>query len=109
MAVECVGLDVPVKFGDSRSNRSRDIRAAHFATADDVRTNGLISIVVMTLLILRSVDLEQNRTVDQSSVHFVGDDDFTCASVIKRMSRWQRDVNSRIFDISATSAFNSIL
>ena len=30
MAVEEVGVDVPVRFGDSRSNRSQDIRAAHF-------------------------------------------------------------------------------
>ena len=30
VAVDLTGMDVPVKFGDSRSNRSRDIRAAHF-------------------------------------------------------------------------------
>ena len=29
MAAEQFGVDVPVKFGDSRSNRSRDARAAH--------------------------------------------------------------------------------
>ena len=29
-AVDIVGVDVPVKFGDSRSNRSRDIRQPHF-------------------------------------------------------------------------------
>ena len=28
--VERTGSDDPVKFGDSRSNRSRDLRAAHF-------------------------------------------------------------------------------
>ena len=27
---DLVGTDVPVKFGDSRSNRSRDIRTAYF-------------------------------------------------------------------------------
>ena len=30
VVVEQVGVDVRVKFGDFRSNRSRDIRAAHF-------------------------------------------------------------------------------
>ena len=36
-AVDEVGLDFGVKFGDSMSNRSRDILAAHFVT-DDERT-----------------------------------------------------------------------
>ena len=30
VAVDNVGVDVPVKFGDSRSNRFRDIRGADF-------------------------------------------------------------------------------
>ena len=30
-----IGVDVHVKFGDSRSNRSCDIRATHFAIAAD--------------------------------------------------------------------------
>ena len=33
--IEYVGVDVPVTFGDSTSNRSRDIRAAHFVMDDD--------------------------------------------------------------------------
>ena len=37
MAVEYVGTDVRVKFGDSRSNRSQDIRAAHFVMDDERR------------------------------------------------------------------------
>ena len=37
LAIEYVGLDVPVKFGDSRSNHSRYIRAAHFVI-DERRT-----------------------------------------------------------------------
>ena len=35
VAVEQVGVDVHVKFGNSRPNRSRDIRAAHFVIDDD--------------------------------------------------------------------------
>ena len=35
LAVEQVGTAVAVKFGDSRLNRSRDIRAAHFVVDDD--------------------------------------------------------------------------
>ena len=34
MAVEWVGMDVHMKFGDSRSKRSSDIRAAHFVIDD---------------------------------------------------------------------------
>ena len=30
--IEGVGLDIRVNFGDSRSNRSRDIRRAHFVS-----------------------------------------------------------------------------
>ena len=30
-----VGMDVCANFGDSRSNRSRDIRQSHFVTNDD--------------------------------------------------------------------------
>ena len=30
-------MDVPVEFGDSRSTRSRDIRAAHIVMDDDKR------------------------------------------------------------------------
>ena len=30
VAVESVAIDVPVKFGDSRSNHSQDIRDTHF-------------------------------------------------------------------------------
>ena len=37
VAVELVGLDVRVQFGDSRSNRSRDIRPAHFVMDDERR------------------------------------------------------------------------
>ena len=37
MAVERVGMDVPVKFGDSRSNGSRAIRGAGFVS--NQRTN----------------------------------------------------------------------
>ena len=33
--VEQVGMNTRVKFGDSRSNRSRDIRLPHFVTNDD--------------------------------------------------------------------------
>ena len=36
MAVQYVSVDVCVKYGDSRSNRSRDIRLPHFVT--DKRT-----------------------------------------------------------------------
>ena len=35
MAIEYVGVDFHVKLDDSRSNRSGDIRAAHFVTDDD--------------------------------------------------------------------------
>ena len=38
MAVGNVGMDVPIKFGDSRSNRFRDIRGADFVISD-FRTN----------------------------------------------------------------------
>ena len=37
LAVEYLDTDVGVKFGDSRSNRSRDIRVAHFVMDDDER------------------------------------------------------------------------
>ena len=30
-------MDILMKFGDSRSNRSRDIRMPHFVTVDDER------------------------------------------------------------------------
>ena len=33
--VDLTGVKVPVKFGDSRSNRSRDIRLPHFVTNDN--------------------------------------------------------------------------
>ena len=33
-----VGMDVPVKFGDSRSNRSRDIRLSHFVLTTTTAT-----------------------------------------------------------------------
>ena len=36
-AVDNVGVDVHIKFGDSRSNRFRDIRGADFVTYE--RTN----------------------------------------------------------------------
>ena len=32
MAVDNVGMDVPIKFGDSRSNGFRDIRGVDFAS-----------------------------------------------------------------------------
>ena len=32
VAVDNVGVDVPIKFGDSRSNRLRDIRGADFVS-----------------------------------------------------------------------------
>ena len=38
VAIEHDGVDVLVKFGDSRPSRSRDIRAAHFVMDDDERT-----------------------------------------------------------------------
>ena len=34
-ALVYVGVDVPTKFGDSRSSRSRDIRLPHFVTDDE--------------------------------------------------------------------------
>ena len=37
MAVDNVGMDVPIKFGDSRSNDFRDIRGADFVSNE--RTN----------------------------------------------------------------------
>ena len=37
VAVDNVGMDVPIKFGDSGSNRFRDIRGADFVTYE--RTN----------------------------------------------------------------------
>ena len=37
VAVEYVIMDVRLKLGDSRSNRSRDIRAAHFVMDDERR------------------------------------------------------------------------
>ena len=36
--VVCVNVDVLVKFGDSRSNCSPDIRVAHFVMDNDERT-----------------------------------------------------------------------
>ena len=41
MAVDNVGVDVPIKCGDSRSNRFRDIRGADFVT--NKRTNTSLS------------------------------------------------------------------
>ena len=38
VTIEYVDVDVRAKFGDSRSNRSRDIRVAHFLMDDDERT-----------------------------------------------------------------------
>ena len=38
VVVERVGTDVHVKFGDSRSNSNRDIRAAHFVMDDERMT-----------------------------------------------------------------------
>ena len=35
MVVDPTGVKVPVKFGNSRSNHSRDIRLPHFVTNDD--------------------------------------------------------------------------
>ena len=32
MVVDNVGMDVPIKFGDCRSNGFRDIRGAHFVS-----------------------------------------------------------------------------
>ena len=37
LAVDNDGIDVPIKFGDSRSNGFRDIRGAYFVSND--RTN----------------------------------------------------------------------
>ena len=37
VALEHIGVDVPVKFGDSRSNRSWDIRVALFVMDDEWR------------------------------------------------------------------------
>ena len=37
VAEEHVAMDVPVKFSDSRSNHSRDIRAAHLVMDDERR------------------------------------------------------------------------
>ena len=39
VTVDQNGTDIPVKFGDFRSNRSRDIRGAHFVM-DERTTNG---------------------------------------------------------------------
>ena len=38
LTLECVGMNVPVKFCESRSNRSRDIRAAHCVMDDERMT-----------------------------------------------------------------------
>ena len=35
VAVDCVGMDVHVKFDDSRSNSSRDIRGAYFFSTSE--------------------------------------------------------------------------
>ena len=35
VAVEQVGMDACIKFSDPRSNRSRDIRVAHFVVDDN--------------------------------------------------------------------------
>ena len=35
VAMKYISLDVRIKFGDSRSNRSRDIRAVHFVMDDN--------------------------------------------------------------------------
>ena len=40
VAVEYVRMDVHVKFGDSGSNRCRDIRAAHFVTNEGMQADG---------------------------------------------------------------------
>ena len=39
MAVDPTGVNVLVKFGDSRSNGSRDIRLPHFVTNDNDHDN----------------------------------------------------------------------
>ena len=36
VAVDNVAVDVPIKFGDSRSNRFRDIRGADFVTNERI-------------------------------------------------------------------------
>ena len=41
--VDQTGMDVPVKFGDPRSNRSRDIRAAYFVMEDEWRRTQVIT------------------------------------------------------------------
>ena len=35
MAIDDVGVNIDVKFGDSRSNGSRDIRGANFASNEE--------------------------------------------------------------------------
>ena len=35
VVVDWMGVKVPVKYGDSRSNHSRDMRLPHFVTNDD--------------------------------------------------------------------------
>ena len=35
MDVDPTGMKIPVKFGDSRSNRSRDLPLPHFVTNND--------------------------------------------------------------------------
>ena len=41
VAIENIGVDIPIKFGDSRSNRFGDIRGANFVSNErtDERTN----------------------------------------------------------------------
>ena len=38
VAVDNVGVDVPIEFGDSRSNRIRDIRGAVFVSNERTKT-----------------------------------------------------------------------
>ena len=48
--VEHVGIDNHVKFGDSRSNRARDIRLPHFVTDEVMRGYKVITTMVIRLL-----------------------------------------------------------
>ena len=45
VAIDNVGVDVSIKFGDSKSNRFRDIRGADFVTYQRTNENKPIQIV----------------------------------------------------------------
>ena len=69
MVVYTTGVKVRLRFGDSRSNRPRDIRLPHFVT--DEQTTKLCAQNVNAADIKRCVSV-RNRLINQSSLELGG-------------------------------------